>query len=101
MRRLMIVGGLLALLAAVPALALATTGHGKNNRTHKHQQHARALGMRAGLEPARTACRTERAADPAAFTTKYANKKGKRANVRCVRQHVRQARKTCRTERQN
>lgn len=49
--------------------------------------------------PAVKACKAERAADPAAFKTKYANRNGKRALRRCVRQRVRAARKACRAER--
>ena len=52
-----------------------------------------------GSGVAAKACKAERAADPAAFKTKYANAKGKRAFGRCVSLHVRAARKTCRTER--
>jgi hypothetical protein len=64
---------LIALLAllAVPAFA---SGHAKRNH-------------RAGVGPATAACKSERKADPAAFKTKYANKHGKRAFRRCVRQH--------------
>ena len=52
-----------------------------------------------GTGVAAKTCKTERTADPAAFKTKYANKNGKRAFQRCVRQHVRAAYKTCRAER--
>lgn len=48
------------------------------------------------------ACKSERTAlGKEAFVAKYAaeGKKGKRAGRRCVRQHVRGALKTCRTER--
>ena len=36
---------------------------------------------------------------PHRFRQKYANKNGRHAFRRCVRQHVKQARQTCRTER--
>jgi hypothetical protein len=72
----------LVALMAVPAFA---SGHAKSHR--------------AGIHPAVAACKSERKADPAAFKTKYANKKGKRAFRRCVAAHVRQAAKTCRAER--
>src|SRR5690242_11412324 len=81
MQKLTILIALLALLA-VPALA---SGHGR-----KHHP---------GVKPAVTACKSERDADAAAFKTKYANKHGRRAMQRCVRQHVRQAVKNCRAER--
>ncbi len=54
----------------------------------------------AGKGAAAKACKAERAADPAAFQTKYANQNGKRALRRCVRQRVRSARQSCRAERQ-
>jgi hypothetical protein len=37
---------------------------------------------------ARKACRAERQADVAAFKAKYANKRGRHAFRRCVRQHA-------------
>ena len=70
----------LAAALAVPALA---DGHARH----------------PGTAPARHACKDERNADQAAFQEKYANKNGKRAFRRCVRQHVRQAAKSCRAER--
>jgi hypothetical protein len=76
---------LLVALLAVPALA---SGHGR------HASH------RAAVKPAVAACKSERAADPAAFKAKYGNKQGRHAARRCVRAHVRQAAKTCRAERQ-
>jgi hypothetical protein len=82
LRRFIVLVALLALMA-VPALA---SGHAKR---HHH----------AGVGPAVAACKAERKADPAAFKTKYANKKGKHAFRRCVAAHVRQANKTCRAER--
>jgi hypothetical protein len=69
MRKLTVLIALLALLA-VPAFA---SGHAK--------PHQRAV------HPAVAACKAERKADPTAFKTKYANKNGKHAVVRCVRQH--------------
>jgi hypothetical protein len=83
LRKFTVLIALLALLA-VPAFA---SGHAR------HQAHG------AGVGPAAAACKSERKADPAAFKTKYANKKGKRAFQRCVAAHVRQAAKTCRAER--
>jgi hypothetical protein len=79
---------LLALVAllAVPALA---SGHGRHHVGHH----------RLGVRPAVAACKSERAADPAAFKTKYANKRGRRAGRRCVVAHVRQAARGCRAER--
>jgi hypothetical protein len=82
LRKFTVLIALLALLA-VPAFA---SGHAKRHHG-------------AGVKPAVAACKSERQADPAAFKTKYANKKGKHAFRRCVAQHVRQARKTCRAER--
>ena len=84
MKKLITLFALVALLA-VPALA---SGHGAN--------HHRGFGI---VKAARTACQSERSADPAAFTAKYANKNGRRAMRRCVVRHVRQAAKTCRSER--
>ena len=83
MRKFTILVALLALLA-VPAFASA--------QGHQARHHA-------GVKPAVAACKSERAADPAAFKTKYGNKKGRHAARRCVARHVRQAGKTCRTER--
>jgi hypothetical protein len=71
---------------AFPTAASSHSGHGKGH--HK-----------AGTAQARKACRAERQADPAAFRAKYANKNGKRAMRRCVRQRRRAARQTCRAER--
>ena len=48
---------------------------------------------------AKQACKDEREADRDAFKEKYANENGRHAFRRCVRQHVRQARRTCRAER--
>jgi hypothetical protein len=79
LRKFTILVALLALLA-VPAFA-AGNGH------------------HAGVKPAVAACKSERAADSAAFKTKYGNKKGRHAARRCVARHVRQADKTCHTER--
>ncbi len=98
MRKLIIAASLLALIAAVPAFA---AGHGNGNGNGTRHHHLKGNGLRAGVKPARIACSTEQAADPAAFNTKYANKKGRHAQHRCIVRHVRQARKTCRTERQN
>jgi hypothetical protein len=83
LRKFTVLIALLALLA-LPAFA---SGHGR------HHAHG------AGVGPAAAACKSERAADPAAFKTKYANKNGKHAFRRCVAAHVRQAAKTCRAER--
>ncbi len=83
LRKFILFAALLALLA-VPAIAVA---HGKH------------AGARATAKPAVTACQAERAADPAAFKAKYANKQGHRAMQRCVTRHVRQASKACRAER--
>jgi hypothetical protein len=49
--------------------------------------------------PARQACKTERDDHPELFQTTYANKDGKHAFRRCVRQKVRAAVKGCREER--
>ena len=73
MRKFTVLVALLALLA-VPAFA---SGHAKKG----HHHHA------AGVKQAAAACKAERTADPAAFKTKYGNKKGKHAYKRCVRQH--------------
>jgi hypothetical protein len=81
LRKFTVLVALLALLA-VPGFA---SGHAKSHH--------------AAVKPAVTACKSERAADPAAFKTKYANKNGKHAFRRCVARHVRQAAKTCRAER--
>ena len=70
MRKFIVVTALLALLA-VPALAVGNGG-GKEH---------------PGAGPAVAACKSERDADPAAFKTKYANKNGRHAFRRCVRQH--------------
>jgi len=76
---------LLALIAVLSTAALAgAKGPGK--------------GARAG-NPAVAACKAERTVDSAAFQGKYANDKGKRAVKRCVRQHIKSARKTCKAER--
>jgi hypothetical protein len=82
-RKFVLFSVLIALLA-VPSVAM---GHGKGH-------HARA-----GVKQAAAACKTERAADPAAFKAKYANKNGKHAFRRCVARHIHQANKTCRAER--
>ena len=81
LKKLIALAALMALLA-VPAFA---AGHAKRHH--------------AAIHPAVAACKSERKADPAAFKTKYANKKGKHAFRRCVAAHVRQTAKTCRTER--
>jgi hypothetical protein len=73
----------LAAALAVPALANGHSTAGSNQPTG----------------PARQACKAERESDPAAFQEKYANKNGKHAMGRCVRQRVRQAVKSCRAER--
>ena len=70
-----------ALMALAPAAADAHRGHGQPG---KHQ--------------AAAACKAERDADKAAFKEKYANRNGRRAFRRCVRQHLRQASQTCRAE---
>ena len=57
------------------------------------QRHAAAAGEAA------QACQAERSADAAAFQAKYANRRGRHAFRRCVRQHVRAAKRTCRSER--
>jgi hypothetical protein len=49
--------------------------------------------------PARQGCKTERDDHPDQFQTTYANKHGKHAFRRCVRQKVRAAAKGCRAER--
>ena len=49
---------------------------------------------------AKDTCRSERETNKDAFREKYANENGKHAFRRCVRQHVRQARRTCRAERE-
>ena len=74
------------LLVAVAAMLVPATAQ-------SHRPH------RAGTGPAAQACKAERDADPAAFKAKYANKHGRHAFRRCVRQHVRAARKKCREER--
>jgi hypothetical protein len=85
LKKFTVLVALLALLA-VPAFA---SGHAKKG----HHHHA------AGVGKAAAACKAERKADPAAFKTKYGNKKGKHAARRCVARHVHQARKACRAER--
>ena len=85
MRKFILFAASLALLA-VPALAV---GHGM------------AGGAHAVVEPAVTACKSERAADPAAFKAKYANEQGHNAMRRCVTRHLRQAGKACRAERKD
>jgi hypothetical protein len=85
LRKFTVFMALLALLA-VPAFASGNGGQ---------------AGHRAAVKPAVDACKSERAADPAAFQTKYANKHGRRAMRRCVARHVRQAAKTCRAERKS
>jgi hypothetical protein len=85
LKKFTVLVALLALLA-VPAFA---SGHAKKG----HHHHA------AGVKQAAAACKAERTADPAAFKTKYGNKKGKHAFRRCVAKHVHQARKACRAER--
>jgi len=82
---------LLALAAVLTVVALA--GAKSPGTSDTPGKEARPAG------PAVAACKTERAADPAAFEAKYANEKGKRAGRRCVRQHVKAARKGCRAER--
>ena len=49
--------------------------------------------------PARQGCKTERDDHPEQFQATYANKNGKHAFRRCVRQKVRAAVKGCRAER--
>jgi hypothetical protein len=83
LKKTALIGGVAALALALPGAAIA-----------KHHGH-----HHPGAGPAVAACKAERAADPAAFKTKYANKNGKHAFRRCVRQHVRQAKATCRAER--
>lgn len=51
--------------------------------------------------PARQACKTERDDHPEQFQTTYANKHGRHAFRRCVRQKVRAAVKGCREERKS
>jgi hypothetical protein len=83
MHRIVIVVAMLSLaIALVPATASSARHH-----------------RPAGTSQAAKACRAEHKADPAAFKAKYANKNGKRAFRRCVRQHVVAARKKCRAER--
>lgn len=77
-----------ALLAVMAALAISGVAGAQGTEQHR--------GVAA---PPRQACNAERAANPAAFRTKYANENGKRAFRRCVRQHVRNAARTCRAER--
>jgi hypothetical protein len=71
-----------ALMALAPAAANAHRGHGV-----------------PGKQQAAAACKAERQADKDAFKAKYANKRGRHAFRRCVRQHLRQAAQTCRAER--
>ena len=75
-------------LAVVVALAFSGVAAAQGGERH-----------RGVAGPATQACMTERAADPAAFKAKYANRNGKRAFRRCVRQHVRSAARACRVER--
>jgi len=77
-----------ASLAVVAALAMSGIASAEGN-----------TGNRGVAGPAKQACKQERATGPAAFKEKYANKNGKRAFQRCVRQHLRSAAKGCRAER--
>jgi len=81
---------LLALIAALSSVAIAGAAMAPGTPAAKD---------RRANNPAVAACKAERTADPAAFKAKYANDKGKRAGRRCVRQHVKSARKACRAER--
>lgn len=75
----------LLVLTATAALALPAAA----------EAHKKPVGHGAAAK----ACKAERTADPAAFQAKYANDRGKRAQQRCVRAHLRQARATCKAER--
>lgn len=92
--RKLVLFALLAVALAVPALALASGGSPASKGGHHRAGHGVAKAAIA-------ACRSEHTADPAAFKTKYANKKGKHAGRRCVVKHVRHAKKACRTERKS
>ena len=87
-------------LVAVFALVGVALAAGDDQERGDRGPAAEAQGQKHRVAgPARKACKAERAADPAAFQEKYANKKGKRAGRRCVRQHVRSARRACRAKR--
>jgi hypothetical protein len=77
-------------LAVVSALAVPAVANGTSKVPAKHYP----------TGPARQACKTERADHPELFQETYANKHGKHAFRRCVRQKVRAAVKGCRAERQ-
>ena len=73
----------------IPVIAVALAVPGLANGTSYAPKHYMA----------KSACKDEREADRDAFKEKYANENGRHAFRRCVRQHVRQARRTCRAER--
>ena len=69
----------IASCVALAALVAPTAASSHSNATH-HRLH-RAHG-------AVQACKAERKSDLTAFRQKYANKKGRHAFRRCVRQHA-------------
>ena len=75
------------ILSLVAALAVPALASGASNTRHYPTHRARE------------ACKTEKADHPEQFQTTYANKNGKHAFRRCVRQKVRAAVKGCRAER--
>jgi hypothetical protein len=78
------------LMAAVVALAVPSAGVA--DAKHRKQ---------AGAGQAAQACKAERQSlGREAFRAKWGNAQGRRAMRRCVRAHVRAARKKCREERQ-
>lgn len=77
-----------ALLAVIATLAIVAVAGAKGHPSKP-----------VGTGKAAAACKAERTANPTAFTTKYANSKGKHAAQRCVRQHLKAARATCKAER--
>jgi hypothetical protein len=76
-------------LAFAAALAVPAAAGGTSYVPQKHYPTDRA----------REACKTEKADHPELFQTAYANKHGKHAFRRCVRQKVRGGVKHCRAER--
>jgi hypothetical protein len=80
----------IAPIAAVVALAVPFGGVAE-------AKHAKG----AGVGPAAQACKAERQSlGREAFRAKWGNAQGRHAKRRCVRAHVRAARKKCRDERQ-
>lgn len=83
MKKIAIAVALVALVAPSSAAA-----HGK-----KHHRYA-------GIGVAAVACKAERSSiGKDAFQQKYANQRGRRAFVRCVKQRVVTARRSCKAER--